>query len=61
MRCYTVNNAFAAFEEHLKGTIEPGKLADMVVLSENILAIPPADIRNVCVVRTIVNGEVIYG
>ena len=61
VRCYTVNNAFAAFEEHLKGTIEPGKLADMVVVSENIFAIPPAEIRNVRVVRTIVNGEVIYG
>jgi predicted amidohydrolase YtcJ len=58
--CYTVNNAYASFEEHLKGTLEPGKLADMVVLSHDVFAIPPADIRNVCVVMTVVDGQVVY-
>jgi predicted amidohydrolase YtcJ len=61
VRCYTVNNAFAAFEEHLKGTLEPGKMADMVVLSENIFSVPPAEIRNVRVKMTVVDGEVVYG
>jgi hypothetical protein len=61
VRCYTVNNAFAAFEEHLKGTLEPGKMADMVVLSENIFSVPPAKIRNVRVKMTVVDGEVVYG
>jgi len=61
VRCYTVNNAFAAFEEHLKGTLEPGKMADMVVLSENIFSVPTAEIRNVRVKMTVVDGEVVYG
>jgi len=61
VRCYTVNNAFAAFEEHLKGTLEAGKFADMVVLSEDIFAIPPEEIRNVRVAMTIVDGDVVYG
>jgi len=61
VRCYTVNNAYASFEEHLKGSIEPGKLADLVVLSDNIFTIPPAEIRNVRVTMTVVDGEVVYG
>lgn len=60
VRCYTVNNAYAAFEEHLKGTLEPGKLADLVVLSENIFTIPAHEIRNARVVMTVVDGQVVY-
>jgi predicted amidohydrolase YtcJ len=60
VQCYTVNNAYASFEEHLKGTLEPGKLADMVVLSHDIFTIPPEKIREACVVTTIVNGDVVY-
>ena len=44
IRCYTINNAYAAFEENIKGSIEPGKLADFVVLTEDILTINPAEI-----------------
>jgi predicted amidohydrolase YtcJ len=57
VRCYTINNAYASFEEQLKGSIEAGKLADMVVLSENIFTIPPAAIKDVRVEMTVVGGE----
>lgn len=57
---YTVNNAYAAFEEHLKGTITPGKLADITVLSDNIMTIPMEQIPATRVDVTIVGGEVRY-
>jgi predicted amidohydrolase YtcJ len=60
VRCYTVNNAFASYEEHLKGTLEPGKLADMVVLSNDIFTMPPEEIRNTRVAMTVVDGQVVY-
>lgn len=60
VKCYTINNAYAAFEENIKGGIEPGKLADFVVLTEDILTIDPVDIINVKVDQTIFDGEVIY-
>ena len=60
LRSYTVNNAYAAFEEDTKGTLTPGKLADIAVLSDNILAVPADEIRSVAVDLTIVGGEVAY-
>ncbi len=60
IKCYTVNNAYAAYEEKEKGSIEPGKLADMVVLSDNILKIDPVKIKDVNVDMTILGGKVIY-
>ena len=60
IKCYTINNAYAAFEENIKGSIEPGKLADFVVLNENLLKIAPEKIRDVKVERTILGGETIY-
>lgn len=57
---YTINNAYAAFEEKEKGSIEPGKLADMVVLSEDILTIKPEKIQNVKVLMTIFDGKIVY-
>ncbi|MEA5461225.1 amidohydrolase [Arcicella sp. LKC2W] len=57
---YTINNAFAAFEEKEKGSIEPGKLADMVVLSDDILTIKPEKIQNVKVLMTIFDGKIVY-
>jgi len=60
IKCYTINSAYAAFEENIKGSIEPGKLADFVVLTEDILAIDPVEIINVKVDRTIFDGEMIY-
>ena len=60
LRSYTINNAYAAFEEHLKGSITPGKLADITVLSQNILTIPEDEIPMARVDYTIVGGEVRY-
>jgi predicted amidohydrolase YtcJ len=60
LRAYTQTNARGSFMETEVGTIEPGKRADMVLLSENILTIDPARIRDVKVDYTIVDGRVVY-
>jgi hypothetical protein len=58
---YTMGSAFAEFQEKEKGCITPGKLADMVILSDNIFGLKPEAIRNVKVETTIVGGKVVYG
>jgi len=60
LEAYTVNGARAAFEEDLKGTLTPGKLADVVVLSKDVLTVPADEIPDAEVVYTIVGGEVLY-
>jgi predicted amidohydrolase YtcJ len=60
LESYTMSNAFAAFEEDIKGSLTPGKLADMVVLSQDILTIPEDEILNARVDLTIVGGRVLY-
>jgi hypothetical protein len=60
IRAYTITNAYAAFEEHEKGSITPGKLADMVVLSDDILTTDPVAIERVKVDLTIVGGQIVY-
>ncbi|MBL7734276.1 MAG: amidohydrolase family protein, partial [Chitinophagaceae bacterium] len=60
LQLYTINNAYAAFEENSKGSIEPGKLADLVVLSDDILNCPVDDIRNIKARLTMVNGRIVY-
>jgi hypothetical protein len=60
LRSYTWNNAYAAFEEKLKGSLEPGKLADITVLSRDIMTIPEDEIVATDVVYTIVGGKVAY-
>ena len=57
---YTLNGAFAEFSEADKGSIEAGKLADLVILTRNIFAAPPEEIRNAKIKMTIVNGEIVY-
>ena len=57
IRLYTVNAAHANFEENLKGTIEEGKLADMIVLSDDPFKIGPEKIRDITVLMTIVGGR----
>jgi predicted amidohydrolase YtcJ len=59
IRCYTINNAFAAFEEDRKGSIRVGNIADLVVLSDDIYTIDPREIRNVRVEMTMVDGRII--
>lgn len=60
IRGYTANGAWLTFEEDVKGTLEPGMLADMVVLSEDLLTIDPERILDVDVDMTIVEGVVLY-
>jgi predicted amidohydrolase YtcJ len=61
LRSYTMANAYAAFEEDIKGSITPGKLADIVVLSKDIMRVPEEEIPTARVDLTIVGGSVRYG
>jgi predicted amidohydrolase YtcJ len=60
VHAYTVGSAFAEHQEKVKGSIEPGKLADLVVLSNDIFSIPPDQIRNTTVDLTFFDGRVIF-
>ena len=60
LRTYTINNAIAAFEEDIKGTLTPGKYADIVVLSQDLLTVEEEKILDTVVEITIVGGEVRY-
>jgi predicted amidohydrolase YtcJ len=60
LRAYTRNAAYAAFEENLKGSLTPGKLADIVVLSGDILTVPEDEILKTEVLTTIVGGQIVY-
>ncbi len=60
IEAYTMGSAFAEFQEHVKGSVTPGKLADMVLLSDDILNIEPAKVRDVNVLKTWVGGKLTY-
>jgi predicted amidohydrolase YtcJ len=60
VRAYTWGSAYASFEEKLKGAIEPGKLADLVVLSRDIFTIDPVEIDKVRVDMTVFDGRVVF-
>jgi predicted amidohydrolase YtcJ len=60
LKSYTLSAAYAAFEEDLKGSLTVGKLADVTVLSQNILTVAEDDLPSTEVVHTIVGGKVIY-
>jgi predicted amidohydrolase YtcJ len=60
LAAYTRDAAFASFEERIKGTLEPGKLADVVVIDRDLLRIPPETIRDASVMLTVVNGVVVW-
>ena len=60
LRSYTWNNAYAAFEEDVEGSLAEGKLADIVVLSKDIMTIPEDEIPTARVVLTIVGGKIVY-
>ncbi|MDH5344831.1 MAG: amidohydrolase family protein, partial [Gammaproteobacteria bacterium] len=57
---YTMGNAIAAFEEDIKGSLTPGKLADITILSQDLLTVPDDRIMNTGIVMTILGGEVRY-
>jgi predicted amidohydrolase YtcJ len=61
MRAYTSSCAYAEFAEKSKGALEVGKLADVVVLSQDIFRIDPGEIQKTTVIYTIVGGKVVYG
>ena len=60
IQAYTLNTAYAGFEEHMKGSLTVGKLADLVVLSDNLLTMDPDDIKDVTVRTTVVGGRIVY-
>ena len=60
IRMYTLESAYLTFDENSRGSIEVGKVADMVVLGENLLDVDPERIRDIPVDLTIVGGEVLF-
>ena len=60
LESYTINAAYAAFEEDIKGSLTPGKLADITVLSKDILTCPDDEILDTEILYTIVGGQVLY-
>jgi predicted amidohydrolase YtcJ len=60
VRAFTWGSAYAEFQENVKGTLEVGKLADFVILSDDIFTIDPIKIRDVVVVMTVMDGKVVY-
>ena len=60
VEAYTMGSAYAEFQENEKGSITPGKLADMVLLSDDIFSIDPAKIRDTKVLKTFVGGKLVY-
>ena len=60
LKSYTINGAYASFEENIKGSIKIGKLADLVVLSNDLLKCPEDQIQSTTVLYTIVGGKILY-
>jgi predicted amidohydrolase YtcJ len=60
VRAYTIGSAYAEFAERVKGSLSPGKLADVVMLDQDIYTIPPTEIDKARVVLTIADGKVVY-
>jgi hypothetical protein len=61
IKMYTINAAYASHEETIKGTISPGKLADMVLLSANPTKVSAAEIKDTQVQMTVIGGKVVWG
>ena len=61
MKLATINNAWLMFEEKTKGSIEPGKLADLILLSDDPLTCPEPALRDMKVLMTMVGGKMVSG
>jgi hypothetical protein len=60
LNLYTTGAAYSCFKEGSRGSISPGKFADLVVLNENPMEVSPEDIKNLEVEMTIINGEIVW-
>ena len=60
LESWTLSGAYAAFEEKTKGSLTPGKLADFIMLSDDIMTVPAAQILKTRVTLTVVDGKVVY-
>jgi predicted amidohydrolase YtcJ len=60
LKAYTINNAYAAFEDDIRGSLEQGKLADITIFDRNLLEIPDEEILQVEVTHTIIDGKIIF-
>ncbi len=60
LRAYTTGSAYAQFDEDSRGSLEPGKLADLVMINADLTKIAPEKIWNTHVVMTVVGGKVVY-
>jgi predicted amidohydrolase YtcJ len=60
LRMWTWNAAYVSFDEQVKGSIEPGKLADLAIIDRDYLTCPEDEIKDIQVVQTILGGKVVY-
>ncbi len=60
IRMHTINGAYASFEDKLKGSIEPGKLADLTLLSADVRSVPVKELRDLPIAMTMVGGRIVY-
>ena len=60
VRAFTYGSAYAEFQENVKGTLQPGKLADLVVLSDDIFSINPNEIGKTKILTTVVGGRIVF-
>jgi predicted amidohydrolase YtcJ len=60
LRAMTINGAYLTFDEHIRGSIEQGKYADMVVLEEDYMEVPEDSIKDIRILSTILGGGIVY-
>lgn len=60
LKLFTINSAYSSFEENIKGSLEIGKLADLIILDKDIFEIDEAEIKNITVETTIIDGNIVY-